>query len=305
MRRFLLKLSLYAFLVVSIDYIAGWSMQYVISNIEKGDWGRNNYIANHVKSDVIILGSSRAIHHYDPTIISESLNLSCYNCGEDGMGILLMYIRYNLMCDRHVPKLVIYEFLPDYDYFIDGDNSKYLKFLRTVNKGDIVNSLIHDISSTERYKLLSNLYRYNSNFLDIIAQYCSRNPLTAQEYTYLPLSGEIAYQPLSRQEGQINSMVIDSLKVKYLERLISDCKNNGSQLIFVVSPLLGNDSYSPAFAWLDSLCSLNRIPIYNHYRDTFFCNNPKFFKDPYHLNEVGAESFTRLIAKEIKNGREK
>ena len=305
MRRFLQKLLIYAAIIVFVDFIAGGVMQYINTNTVKGDWGRNNFIANQVKSDVIILGSSRAIHHYDPKIISDSLKLSCYNCGEDGMGILLMYIRYKLICERHVPKLVIYEFLPEYDYFKDGDDCRYLKFLRPLNRCAFIDELTYDISSIERYKQLSNLYRFNTNFLDIVAQYCSKSPLTAKEYTYSPLKGEMTNKPSSPQEGQGKSIEIDSLKVKYLKRLLCDCKSNGSQLIFVISPFLGIESNASAFAWLDTLCANNKIPIFNHYRDSFFCNNPRFFKDSYHLNEVGAESFTRLIAKEIKNGVEK
>ena len=40
--------------------------------------------------DVLIMGSSRAHHHYVPEIISDSLGLSCYNTGKDGNGIILV-----------------------------------------------------------------------------------------------------------------------------------------------------------------------------------------------------------------------
>ena len=90
MKRFFVRLFLFLAAIVLLDQLFGFAMASILKNTEKGDWGRNNYIFNDVKSDVVILGSSRAIHHYDPKIFSDTLGMSCYNCGEDGMGIFLM-----------------------------------------------------------------------------------------------------------------------------------------------------------------------------------------------------------------------
>ena len=46
---------------------------------------------NKVVADIVILGSSRASHHYVPHIITDSLGLTCVNLGEDGQGILYNY----------------------------------------------------------------------------------------------------------------------------------------------------------------------------------------------------------------------
>lgn len=54
---------------------------------------RCEYIANKATDDIIILGSSSATHHYVLQIIEDSLGLSCYNCGEEGNGVVLAYGR--------------------------------------------------------------------------------------------------------------------------------------------------------------------------------------------------------------------
>ena len=137
MKHFVIKTLLFLVIVAAADFLFGWMMDGVLRGTMKGDWGRNNYIFSGVRSDVIILGSSRAIHHYDPQILSDTLGLTCYNCGEDGMGILLMYARYRAIRERYVPRLVIYEVLPEYDLQEESDNLKYLK-------ADVVQSALQE-----------------------------------------------------------------------------------------------------------------------------------------------------------------
>lgn len=299
MKKFVIKALFLAAIILCIDSLFGAAMQQILYHTEKGDWGRNNYITNELKSDIIILGSSRAIHHYDPKIFSDSLGLSCYNCGEDGMGILLMYARYKHICERQIPKLVIYEFLPGFDYEKE-DNSRYLRFLRPLPHYSITDSIIYNVSPLEKYKLISRLYAYNSFFIDIIAQRYSKSTSIAKDYTYAPLNGEMNYQPNWVKEG-IDEPKADSLKLEYMEKLIHDCKENGTQLIFVTSPIyLG--LWNTSFDWLNQVCEENNIAYYNHFLDTIYYEKPHLFTDSYHLNKRGAESFSQLLSQEIKSG---
>lgn len=297
MKKFVLKALFLAVIILCIDSLFGAAMQQILYHTEKGDWGRNNYITNELKSDIIILGSSRAIHHYDPKIFSDSLGLSCYNGGEDGMGIILMYARYKHICERQIPKLVIYEFLPSYDY-AEEDDSRYLRFLRPLSHNTITDSIIYNVSPLEKYKLISRLYAYNSFFIDILSQRYSKARLTAQDYTFAPLNGEMAYQPHLGKDG-VEIPKADSLKLKYMEKLIHDCKQNGTQLIFVTSPIYFG-LWNTSFDWLNQVCEENNIDYYNHYFDTVFYKKTTLFTDSYHLNKQGAETFSRLLSHEIK-----
>jgi hypothetical protein len=299
MKKFVIKALFLAAIILCIDSLFGAAMQQILYHTEKGDWGRNNYITNELKSDIIILGSSRAIHHYDPKIFSDSLGLSCYNCGEDGMGIITMYARYKLICQRQIPKIVIYEFLPGFDYE-EEDDSRYLRFLRPLPHNTITDSIIYNVSSLEKFKLISRLYAYNSFFIDIISQRYSKSTSIAKDYTYAALNGEMNYQPNLNNEG-IDAPKADSLKLKYMEKLIHDCKENGTQLIFVTSPIyLG--LWNTSFDWLNQVCEENNIAYYNHFLDTIYYEKPHLFTDSYHLNKRGAESFSQLLSQEIKSG---
>lgn len=301
MRKFVLKVLMFFAVIAIVDRAFGIAMKNVLQGTDKGDWGRNNYIFNDVNSDVIILGSSRAIHHYDPQIITDSLGMSCYNCGEDGMGIFLMWTRYQAIRERSIPKLVIYEVLPEYDLLTNSDNQKYLKFLRPYCHKPFIDSVINDISSKEIIKLQSYMYEYNSVFVDIIAQHVSKSPSTAKEYTYSPLTAQMDYNPQRDKEPEL-IIPCDSLKKAYLEKLILSCEKDGTLLIFVASPIympLSDNEYLP----LKELCKVHNVAFFNHYCDTDYCENPDYFADAGHLNVKGAESFTNLLVFELKESK--
>ena len=300
MKHFFLRLFVFLLVIVIFDQLFGVGMAAILKNTEKGDWGRNNYIFNEVDHDVIILGSSRAIHHYDPKIFSDTLGMSCYNCGEDGMGIFLMYPRYRAIEARKAPKIVIYEVLPEYDLLKETDNLRYLKFLRPYTNSYIVDSIVNRISTTEKYKLWSNGYRFNSVFVDIVAQRLSKAQGNAKDYTYMPEE-----KVMSESDGQDisssvdGSLIYDEAKLALLENMIIRCIGLKTKLIFTASPKYKSIS-DPGYLPLQMLCEKYGISFINHYCDTIFNIDNTFFSDASHLNKKGAVLFSSQLASEIK-----
>lgn len=297
MLNILKKTLLVVVMLLLIDQLVGRTLMWINEGTMKGDYGRNTYIATQAAHDILIFGSSRAIHHYDPTLISEALGMSCYNCGEDGMGIILMYARLQMILQRHTPKVVIYDIEPSYD-LLEDDNTRYLGFLRPFYDNDTIKRICVDVSPSERFKNLSMLYRFNSRWVDIIAQRISRDPSQARDYTWAPLHGRLNAEPSHSAESPILSY--DPLKKMHLVRLIECCATNGINLYFVASPNYGNTDdkvYSP----LKELAATNDIPVLNHSIDTTFTRHPELFNDRDHLNQRGATLLTKMVIQEINN----
>ncbi len=291
------KTLLVVITLLLIDQLVGRSLMWINEGTMKGDYGRNTYIATQACQDILIFGSSRAIHHYDPTLIGESLGMTCYNCGEDGMGIILMYARLQLILQRHTPKVVIYDIEPSYD-LLEDDNTRYLGFLRPFYDNDTIKRICVDVSPSERFKNLSMLYRFNSRWVDIIAQRISHDPSQARDYTWAPLHGSLNAATSHIAESSEKSY--DPLKMKYLQRLIECCVNNDIALYFVASPNYGNTDdkvYSP----LKELAAANDIPVLNHSIDTTFTRHPELFNDRDHLNQRGATLLTKMLIQETNN----
>ena len=272
-------------------------MEKVLAETVKGDWGRSNYLMKEATGDVIVLGSSRAIHHYNVDILSDTLGLSCINAGEDGMGILLMKSRFNQLIKRRVPQMVIYEIHPEYDLFAESDNSKYLKYLRPYVWLDEIYSSVLEVSPNEKWELSSKMYQYNSIFIDIIVQWISRVPVMARESHWSPLNGVF--------DGKVDSskitgtFAIDALKEQYLRDLCVSCRNNNILLLFAMSPFYNEDTYTVPPSLEDMIIEY-QIPFINHYCDSSFVFNPSLFVDTAHLNERGANLFSSQIASEVK-----
>lgn len=292
MKRFILKLSFFLILLIIIDYTFGVLGKKALESATSGDTKREYLVANGgITDEIVVLGSSRAVHHYHPTIIEENTGLSCYNAGVDGNGIILMYGRLSLIMKYHTPKLVIYDITKDFD-LNKNDNTKYLGHLKYFYNDKTIKEIFSSVDKLECYKMYSNMYKYNSKFLQLIAD--NFHSFSTNIKGYKPIHHTMDYVPKSNISNEETEL--DSLKIGYLEKLILLCKDK-SQLIFVISPSYfeDNQDYSP----LINLCAKHNISLLDYGKDTTFVGKRRFFGDTVHMNNDGATDFSRIIANEI------
>ncbi len=296
MKHFLAKIVVFALVFALLDFAAGSALKSAYNMVTKGDCGRNNFMMRELKGkDILIFGSSRAIHHYDPEVLSKDLGMSCYNCGEDGMGIILSYARLNAILSRYTPKMIIYDFEKSFD-INDGDNHRYLGKLKPYYPDYEIDSIFNEISLSERFKMLSQLYRYNSQLVDIAIGLLSNSPKTAESYTYHPLEHIMDYEPDSQSDVGLS---IDSIKMNYLCRFVDKCKEKKIQLIFAVSPTYKAESIDFQ-STISKFTNNNQVKVLNHYSDTTFTSHKELFGDVTHLNKTGANKYSKAISKEIQ-----
>lgn len=298
MKRFVIRLLVFLAIMFLLDRGFGLAMKYLQDHAKGGYVKHHNYILHQANEDILIFGSSRAIHHYNPQIIEDSLGLSCYNCGQDGNGIVLFYGWWQMLKERHVPKIIIYEITPDFDVKIGDDNNRYLGWLRSEYDNRLVQQIFEDIDSTEKYKMQSMMYRYNSKFLQNITDYI--HPLFhISPNGYLPAVGELDTMKIKKPEIKENIIEYDSLKLKYVEYLIKDCMESDVTLVFAVSPLWYGMDISNVEP-ITSLCYKYGIPLYDYSNDKRYVGQNKYFKDGMHLNERGADYYTSNFCSKLK-----
>lgn len=296
MKKFLLRLTLFAVILVCIDRVGGMLLQTLTRSANSGDTARNEYIANEMDAECLFFGSSRCIDHYDPKIFEDSLGMTCYNCGQNGMGIILCYARYKMITERYVPKMIVYDPLVGFD-LENGDNHSYLTWLRPYYDHLSVDSLFWSIDKSERWKMISKLYWYNGKMLQILTDNVTN---MREEYKgYRPGYGVMAYEPQMKDEYV--PYEVDSLKLYYMEEFIKDCKQKGTKLVFALSPFYkGSKHVDETYAPLIALAEKYNITWIDHFSEEDIVNDKQYFKDTFHMNRKGSEKYCKKLAHELK-----
>ncbi len=293
MKRFFVRLGIYTLIMVVCDLAVGFAGGKLIENAKGGNTKRHFCIANKADEDVMVFGSSRVFHHYDTSILEDTLGLTAFNCGFDASGIICAYGFFQMATERHFPKILVYEITPYYD--MKGNDDFYdLKNLRWFYGRTGVDSIFMNVNKTECYKMFSRMYRFNSCLPEMLMD--NIRPLHEFDNGYLPLEGEMQGDPKPTEDQE--SYVCDSLKLYYLERLIRDCKGK-AQLVFTVSPLYKNTDDS-VLKPIKTLCERYDIPLLNHFTDSAFNYRKDYFYDKEHLNIKGATEYSKVVSGEIK-----
>lgn len=296
-KKLILKTALFAALVVVCDVCLGLIFDNITEKITAGGLGKDNYICKEMKDDIVIFGSSRASHHYDTKVLADSLGMSAYNCGEDGCGILLACARLSMARERYQPKIVIFDVVPGYDVQ-KGEGSDF-KWMKRWIGNNTVDNIIEDTQPKEKYKLVSSAYKYNSSFLKNILIYITGFSVEPNFNGYKPLKKKMKAQKEKTIKGEL-PIDNDSIKLKYMKEFIKLAK--GSHVYFVKSPIwYESDSIECSKALpAKELCQREGITFIDFTNSKKYLHQDKYFSDGKHLNETGAEEFTKDLVAEIK-----
>ena len=297
MKRFLVQIIAFLLVIIVVDMTSGYLFKYIESKAKGGFTYRDNYICDKMETDIFVSGSSRCVRHYNPQIITDSLGLSCYNAGQMGNGIILNYGRLRMIDERKRPSVIIYDLHPAFDLLVGDDNHRYLTWLKSHYDRNGIADIFYSVDKKERFKMISRMYRYNSRWVEIMMDYL--HPVSeARNNGFSPLKGEIDRMKI-RTEGLRGNheYIFDDLKLRYIEKMIEE--SSDSKLFIVVSPIwYGMDTLQ--FAPVKELCQERGIPFIDFSNDPKYVGNNEFFKNGSHMNERGADEFTKDLIELIK-----
>ncbi len=279
-----------------LDFGFGLVIETAQSHAKGGDTKNRYYIQNECNDSVLIMGSSRANHHYIPDSIAKRFGVPVYNCGIDGNGIVLAYsFLNNIIENGGRPRMIVYDFFPSFDLYGNADRARALNFLRPVYNRSGIREIIDDIDPNEYVKLNLASYRFNSIFIQILSDAVAPQQSVAKGYK--PLQGTIKseFKPVEKPATEI-----DSINVKYFKKFVALADEYNIELVFVTSPSF--HEYKSADGYAKELRGLmgDREYLYSTFQnDTAFTGHNELFDDPAHLNHVGAEKFTAALLDSI------
>ncbi len=308
MKNRLLHILLFLVILIITDQLVGTAISYLAQK-QIRDNRIGLLLDGKINSDIIIVGSSRALNNYDPEIISDVTGRSCYNFGLSGSNILYHEAIISLMIHQHKkPSLIIYS-VDDHATFYEIPNIIFRKdVLYPYVNNDEVNKIV---SSQLKKNILatkfSKTYRENMNFVNAL-----KFPIYGQEivdYKTNHLDKNGANLLIMRREDppatfRNHKMNVDNLHISLeywasFRRIQETCHNNNIKIIFVLPPvyIFGY----PGFKAILDAAVLYDFPVYDY---TNTISDSTMFFNGDHLNNKGAEWFTQKLAPHLKENKQ-
>lgn len=298
MKKFLQRLLI----IIVITFVADRALSYVVNIFYKTTTTTNEHkliaVTYKMTDPVVFMGSSRAHHHYVPSIISDTLKKGVYNAGLWGMRNI--YFQYGLLSnilERYTPETICLEIHP----------TDYLEtpFSTTEAVGPLTPFIGYSPGCDTVLKQagfyykgeVSHLYRYNGEFANLLAGNLSTRTLDADK-GYKALYGKLDTAIVAIKPEKF-PFPVSKDKLKYLQAFIDKCKEKKIQLILIYSPMYAVEKTN-LFQVPDSIAKKNNIPFINDYQQAGITGDSHNFFDFGHLNDEGAKKYSALIASELK-----
>ena len=277
-------------LLVLADQGIGYGLKWMYYHQKGGEYWSATCAIKQQEADVLILGSSRARHHYNPQILSDTLDMSVYNAGRDGCFLVYQWAQFRLMLDRYTPKVVILEVTP-YDFNLNESDYERLSGLLPYQDCLSFQEVIKEKSHWERWKCLSAVYPYNSQVLSLLTTLKTTGNIRPDGFD--PIEGSVE-SPMDTGNGGASGS-IDEEKVRLMGDIIDLCEKNNIALYMVTSPYFIHFTSSKTLDLVQQMCNKRDVPYIS------FLNHPAFadgslYQTADHLNGEGADIFTSMVA---------
>lgn len=279
-----------------VDRGVGFLMRHFYFRQQSGDGFLVTYALDSTKADILVLGSSRAKHTYDPKVFEICCNLDCFNAGRDGTEhILFSYCQFKAITARYKPSIVIFDIRPEDLQYNSRDYDLLSPLLPYFKSHPEIKDLILSRGPFERIKHISATYPFNSLIFQVIMGNTEMNMGRKPHYKgYIPF-----YE--AKVHGKIDTLLIpdidiDTNKINLIREVIQTCKQNEIRLMFVYSPTWHIVPESTCDGIISKLCEDGQAEYLNMSNLHEFLENPEYFYDRTHLNEKGSEVFTTKLA---------
>ena len=301
MKRFITVVLTVIVVVVALDWAIGKALDVMLPQISnQGDTGKTYFALNEVNTPVVIVGSSRAAHHYVTQMVEDSLGMPAYNVGRDGCFFSYNCCVINSILDRYSPSLIVWETSKG-DLFGDGSDPLENLYPYYQKNRWVTAILKSELPWTERVRLSSKVYRYNSVIHRVVMRYMGRASFVdGTEKGYLPLQPKKLLEPLELSSESWEQDEVDEAKVERFRSILCRAQDEGVKMIVVDSPKFIDGSGPCTSAdIMKSLCEEYGACFIDNTQMPYFLERPELFNDAKHLNDNGAKAYTDMFLEEI------
>lgn len=292
-------------LVVVLFAGANFAFGLVLDRARLHDANRESGLVNEGRAagaDILILGSSRAKHHYDEKLLAKLWGISVYNAGFSGQGVPFQRVAFGLIASVKKPRAVIVDVMA-FDDDLDrvhamdpwyGDSP----VLRAMPPSDAKPGVV---SVPEDFKtgLLMRLPTYR--FAGKIWQTLSDKSHLGETPYFEALPTEYKADRWGAAGGAVVAPKAYPFFKAQLGALVHEIRATGAEVVLVYSPNFANRS-NPFITGPSAEVAREKSVPFIAYDDTLLpaLKDRKLFFDGLHLNGEGAEIFSRDVAQRLR-----
>ena len=291
-------------ILVSVDLLVGWGgqkyMKWLNQYPREGDAALVNYNLNAAMPDVAIIGSSTAICHYDPSIIHDSLlsytnlDLTVFNMGMSKQRMAYCYYAQKSLLEREVPKVVIVDVWASF-LSSNYESCSFNEFRPYIKSNHIIKDMLAEYDQLS-VLTKSNIYCYNTEFIKLLLSIQKGKSVDGYDR-----SCKVELKAPAIKEEELDSSELSYRSKTDFDNMIDLSKKNGYLLFVVLSPRLNpSDTNSMSYKYMHDKCQENDIPFLDYANNTRFYDK-HYFRDKTHMNYYGAQYFTQILMKDIKD----
>lgn len=297
--KILVRIVITSILLILADLVVGTWSEWMYYSSKYGIFHRQIYCIKESDDELLIMGSSRADHQYVSSIFSDSLCMSTYNAGSEGMCIYYQYAILGSYVERRsFPKMVILDVQ-------DLDVIKSLGMTFTLEAAldrlaphygeyNVIDELFDLQGWKEKIKMQSKTYRYNSKLVQTIkCNYIPSHEDRGYEAVAGNLPDDIKFENTIYDNGEI-----ELEKVNYFIKFIELCKKNNIKLLVVYSPIYMN-SATASMKFIKKICEKRGVDFWDYSNDPYMIKH-EYFRDTQHLNDNGAHVWSSYLSHIIK-----
>lgn len=318
-RRFpgLLKIAGFFALLTALTFAADWIVSAGLKRITTSKFGSlNRIMAGKVNADIIVNGSSRALFHYDPRVITAITGRSAYNIGMVAartniqLAVLKSYLKNNAP-----PKLILQN-LESFSLVTAKSGEIYdpTAFQPYLRREDDLYEAFRRISPEAWKWRHIPMYGYAVEDLKFtwalgLLAWAGYSGPEIYHQGFYPRYDQWTDDFDKFRASAIHGLnyEIDPAGVAALTEIIELCRARGIDLILVYSPefyeaqvLLQNRK--EIFAVFRQLSEKYQVPLWD-YSDSPLSRQISLFYSSQHMNANGAEAFTTDLARRLRDRR--
>ncbi len=291
--------------VVAVDRSLGLLFDYLHSKIRTGQTGGkiNHYINMRDTPSLVIMGNSRSLYQ----IIPDSLSQNSFNLSHAGMGPAFQLGLLNILSQQgKLPAAIVLHIEPE-DFFGPHYNRDIQNLKHYYGKDSIVTDLINKISPHEKYKYLFKLYRYNGRAITLVKNLIQSSYLTIElkGYEIVRPAKNDSVNTLHSQKYEIaKDLTVNQTQLALLKDFMELCAKKKVKLICFTSPVYNSfNETSKYMNTMERYFKSHRIPYVSYVKNPIagLQNNPRLWRDQFHLNHLGAQIESSALKRDLKS----